>query len=158
MAGVGDPDIVEKLKKGHTAAGKTFKAHLDGYNMLPYFKGEAKESPRKEIFYFDAGGNLNAVRYANWKLHFTLQDGDITTAYRKSPSWPRVVNLRADPFEKAMHESRLYMRWMADNMWLFVPAQQYIGQFLATFKEFPPVRGSSLSIDAVLKSVTDPKR
>jgi arylsulfatase len=68
------------------------------------------------------------------------------------------VNLRADPFEKGMHESELYIRWMADNMWLFVPAQAYIGQFLATFKEFPPVRGSSLSLDNALDSLKDPKR
>jgi arylsulfatase A-like enzyme len=158
LAGLGESDILEKLKKGHTADNKTFKAHLDGYNLLPYLKGETKESPRNEIFYFDQGGNLNAVRYRNWKLHFTMLEGNITTAYRKSPAWPRVVNLRADPFEKGMHESELYIRWMADNMWLFVPAQAYIGQFLATFKEFPPVRGSSLSLDNALDSLTEPKR
>ncbi len=158
LAAVGEPDIKEKLKKGYTAGNKTFKAHLDGYNLLPYLRGETKESPRKEIFYFDQAGNLNAVRYADWKLHFATLEGNITTAYRKTPAWPRVVNLRADPFEKGMHESELYIRWMADNMWLFVPAQQYIGQFLETFKEFPPVRGSSLGIDGVLKSITEPKR
>ncbi len=158
MAGVGEPDIKDKLKKGHTAAGKTFKVHLDGYNLLPYFKGEQKESPRKEIYYFDQGGNLNALRYANWKLHFTIQEGDISQAYRKTPAWPRVVNLRADPFEKGMHESELYIRWLADQMWLFVPAQQYIGQFLMTFKDFPAVRGSTLGIDNVVKTLIDPKR
>jgi len=158
MAALGEPDIKEKLKKGYTAGDKTFKVHLDGYNLLPYLKGDTDESPRKEIFYFDQGGNLNALRYANWKLHFTLQEGDITEAYRKQPAWPRAVNLRADPFEKAIYESRLYIRWMADNMWLFVPAQAYVAQFLQTFKEFPPVKGSSLSIDEVLKAVTEPKR
>jgi arylsulfatase len=158
MAAVGEPDIKEKLKKGHTVGDKTFKVHLDGYNFLPYFKGEVKESPRREIFYFDQAGNLNAIRYNNWKLHFTLLEGNISTAYRKTPAWPRVINLRADPFEKAPSESELYIRWMADQMWLFVPAQQYIGQFLMTFKDFPPVRGSSLSVDAVLKSITDQKR
>jgi arylsulfatase len=158
MAAVGEPDIKEKLKKGHTVGDKTFKVHLDGYNFLPFFRGEVKESPRREIFYFDQGGNLNALRYNNWKLHFTLLEGNITTAYRKTPAWPRVINLRADPFEKAPFESELYLRWMADQMWLFVPAQQYIGQFLSTFKDFPPVRGSSLSVDAVLKSITDQKR
>ncbi|MCK4758800.1 MAG: sulfatase-like hydrolase/transferase, partial [Candidatus Aminicenantes bacterium] len=158
LAAAGDADIKEKLKKGYRVGKKTFKVHLDGYNMLPYFKGEVKESPRKEIFYFDQGGNLNAVRVLDWKLHFTMLEGNITTAYPKTPAWPRTVNLRADPFEKGMHESELYIRWMADNMWLFVPAQEYIGQFLMTFKEFPAVRGSSLSIDTVLKSITDPKR
>jgi arylsulfatase len=158
MAAVGEPDIKEKLKKGHTAGDKTFKVHLDGYNFLPYIKGEAKESPRREVFYFDQGGNLNALRYNNWKLHFVLLEGDITTAYRKEPAWPRVINLRADPFEKAPHESRMYFRWMADQMWLFVPAQQYIAQFLETFKEFPAKTGSTLSIGDALKAVTNPKR
>ncbi len=158
MAAVGEPNIKEQLKKGYTAGDKTFKVHLDGYNFLPYIKGEAEESPRREIFFFDQGGNLNAIRYNNWKLHFVLLEGDITSAYRKQPAWPRVINLRADPFEKAPHESQLYMRWMADQMWLFVPAQAYIGQFLETFKEFPPVGGSSLSIGDALKSMTEPKR
>ncbi|MGD8328366.1 MAG: arylsulfatase [Acidobacteriota bacterium] len=154
LAAAGDPDIKEELLQGHTAGDKTFRAHLDGYNMLPYWRGEVDESPRNEIFYFDAGGNLNAVRYKDWKLHFSIMQGNITEAVRVTPSWPRIVNLRADPFEKAMTESEFYMRWMADNMWLFVPAQDYIGEFLATFQEFPPRVGSSLSIDAVLEQIT----
>jgi arylsulfatase len=52
----------------------------------------------------------------------------------------------------------MYLRWMADQMWLFVPAQAYIAQFLETFKEFPAVRGSTLSIGDALKAVTDPTR
>jgi hypothetical protein len=68
---------------------------------------------RKEIFYFDAGGNLNAVRYMNWKIHFCLMEGDITQAYRKTPSWPIVVNLRQNPYERFAFESRMYLRWMA---------------------------------------------
>jgi arylsulfatase len=158
LAAVGQPDIKEQLKKGYTAAGKTFKVHLDGYNLLPYFKGDVTEYPRKEIFYFDQGGNLNAVRYADWKLHFVVTEGAIWEALRFKPAWPKVINLRADPFEKAPFESEMYLRWMADQMWLFVPAQQYIGQFLATFKEFPARGGSTLSVDQVLKSVTKPVR
>jgi arylsulfatase len=155
LAAVGEPEIKEKLLQGHTAGDKTFRAHLDGYNMLPLWRGEVDEPPRNEIFYFDQAGNLNAVRYRNWKLHFALLEGNITEAVRVQPAWPRVVNLRADPFEKAMNESEMYMRWMADNMWLFVPAQDYIGEFLATFQEFPPRRGSSLSVDMVLKQITE---
>jgi len=153
LAAAGEPDVKGKLLQGHQAGDKTFRAHLDGYNMVPFWTGQVDESPREEIFYFDASGNLNAVRYRDWKLHFALIEGNITDAYRKVPSWPRVVNLRADPFEKALDESEMYMRWMADNMWLFVPAQDYIGEFLGTFAEFPARRGSSLSIDAVLQSI-----
>ena len=153
LAAAGVPDVKEKLLTGYKAGEKTFKVHLDGYNMLPLLKGEVDESPRKEIFYFDAGGNLNAIRYNNWKLHFTIMEGAINEAYRKTPSWPILFNLRADPFEVS-HESALYIRWFADQMWTFVPAQAIAAEFLATFKEFPPVQGSSLSIDNVVKSMT----
>ncbi|MCV5919734.1 arylsulfatase, partial [Escherichia coli] len=78
---------------------KTFKAHLDGYNQLDLLTGKADEGARKEIFYFDAGGNLNAVRYKDWKIHFSIMEGAINEAYRKTPSWPLIVNLRMDPFE-----------------------------------------------------------
>jgi arylsulfatase A-like enzyme len=153
LAAAGVPDVKEKLLAGYQAGDKTFKLHLDGYNMLPFFKGEVAESPRNEIFYFDAMGNLNAIRYNDWKLHFTLMEGAINEAYRKSPSWPILFNLRADPYEVS-HESALYIRWFADQMWTFVPAQTIAAEFLSTFKEFPPVTGSSLGIDKVVQSLT----
>ncbi len=153
LAAAGEPDVKEKLLTGYKAGNKTFKLHLDGYNMLPFFKGEVEESPRREIFYFDAAGNLNAIRYNDWKLHFTLMEGAINEAYRKTPSWPILFNLRADPFEVS-HESALYIRWFADQMWTFVPAQNIAAEFLSTFVEFPPVGGSSLGIDKVVQSLT----
>jgi arylsulfatase A-like enzyme len=152
LAAAGVPDVKEKLLTGYKAGDKTFKAHLDGYNMMPLWKGDVKEDPRKEIFYFDAGGNLNALRYNNWKIHFSYMEGSINEGFRKTPSWPLVINLRADPFE-ASWKSSMYTRWYGDNMWLFVPAQQYVGQFLQTFKEFPPVSGGSLGVDKVLQSL-----
>ena len=111
LAAVGEPDIKEKLKKGHTINGKTYKVHLDGYNLLPWFKGEVESSPRKEIMYFDQVGNLNAIRYNNWKLHFAYLEGNIASAVRVQTAWPKVINLRADPFERAWHESEMYLRW-----------------------------------------------
>jgi len=153
LAAAGVPDIKEKLLLGYEANGKNFKVHLDGYNLLPFFKGEVNESPRHEIFYFDQGGHLNAVRYNNWKLHFTYMEGAINEAYRKTPAWPLVINLRADPYEVSWKAS-MYTRWYAENMWLFVPAQTFVSEFLATFKESPPVGGSSLSIDGVLQTLS----
>jgi arylsulfatase len=151
LAAAGEPEIKEKLLKGYKAGNKTFKAHLDGYNFMPFFKGEEKQSPRHEIFYFDQGGNLNAVRYHDWKIHFTVTKGDITQALREKPAWPVVVNLRADPYEKAPEESKMYVRWYAENtMWIFVPIQNFVGKFLQSFKAFPPERDSSLSVDEVL--------
>ncbi|WP_075591289.1 arylsulfatase [Labilibacter marinus] len=152
LAAAGVPDVKEKLLTGYKANDKTFKVHLDGYNMMDAWKGSTEEHPRKEIFYFDAGANLNALRYNNWKIHFTIMEGSINEAYRKTPAWPLVINLRADPFEVSW-ESAMYTRWYGDNMWLFVPAQELVGQFLSTFKEFPPVKGGSLGIDKVVQSL-----
>jgi len=153
LAAAGVSDVKEQLIKGYKAGDKTFKVHLDGYNQVPFWSGKVKEAPRKEIFYFDQGGNLNAIRYNNWKLHFTILEGAINTAYRKQPAWPILINLRADPYETAWKESSMYIRWFADNMWTFVPAQQITAQFLETFKEFPPVQGSSLGVDKVLQKL-----
>jgi arylsulfatase A-like enzyme len=155
LAAAGDPDIKEKLIDGHDTGDKNFKVHLDGYNLMPYFQGKVEKGPRESIFYFDQGGNLNALRVRNWKLHFTILEGPINEAVRVKRAWPVVINLRADPYEVMWEESQMYMRWMADNMWTFVPAQQYVTEFLGTFKNFPPRRGSSLSVDQVLSKMLD---
>jgi arylsulfatase len=153
LAAAGEPNIKQKLLEGHQAGEKTFRVHLDGYNLMPFFQGRMEESPRESIFYFDQAGGLNAVRVENWKLHFTILEGPINEAVRVKRAWPVVINLRADPYEVMWEESQSYLRWMADNMWTFVPAQQYVAEFLATFREFPPVRGSSLSVDNVLQEL-----
>ena len=152
LAAAGEPDVKAKLLKGHRAAGKTFKAHLDGYDQTDLLMGKGP-GKRNEIFYFDAGGNLNAVRYKDWKAHFTIMEGAINEAYRKTPSWPIIVNLRMDPYEVSP-DAAMYVRdFYAETMFMFVPAQALVGQFLETFKDFPPTRGDSLSIDAVLDSM-----
>ena len=119
--------------------------HLDGYNFLPYFQGKAEKGPRREIMYFAASGMLNAIRVDNWKVAFAIETGPISEAYRSVPAWPVITNLRADPFESAYDESAMYMRWYADNMWLMVPAQQFVKKFFMTIKDYPFQAGSSLS-------------
>jgi len=146
LAAAGVPDVKEKLKKGYKANGKTFKVHLDGDNFLPFFNGKAKESPRKSIIYFDQGGNLNAVRYQDWKISFAVTNGNIATGVREITGWPMIVNLRADPYEKAPHEAEMgYLRWYADNMWLFVPVQGVIKGFLSSIEGYPFQTGTSLN-------------
>jgi arylsulfatase len=145
LAAAGVPDIVEKLEKGYHANNRDFKIHPDGYNFLPYFKGETKKGPREEIFYFGQGGELNAVRWNDWKANFAGVDGNIATGVRKVTGWPLIVNLRADPYEKMPFESESYIRWYADNIWLFVPVQQKVGAFLATIPQYPFQEGSSLN-------------
>ena len=90
VAAAGDPDITDKLKNGYKAEGKTFKNHLDGYNQLAYLTGQEKKSARNMIWYFSDELDLLAVRYNNWKLHFTIMEGAINEAYRKTPSWPLI--------------------------------------------------------------------
>ena len=149
MAAVGEPDIVEKLKKGHRANGKDWKVHLDGYNFLPRFKGEADEGPRDQIFYFGQGGELNAVRWNDWKIHFAVLEGNIFDAVRLEPGWPKIIHMKADPYEHAWEHSPMYLRWMGDNMWLFVPIQEQIQNFLASMEGYPFQEGMSLNASGI---------
>ena len=152
LAAVGEPDVKEKLLKGgHQAAGKTFKAHLDGYNQMDLLAGKGP-GKRKEIIYFDGDGNLNALRYGDWKIIFTEMSGNLPTAWHKTPSWPLIISLRQDPYERYMEQSQFYTKWYADRMFMMVPAQALIGEYLESLKEFPPARGSSLSISKVLEA------
>lgn len=149
-----DTGIQEKLKAGGFAAdGKTFKAHLDGYNLLPYLTGQEKESPREEIYYFDADGNLNAVRWQKWKISFQTMSGNISTAYHKKTSWPYITNLRLDPYERWQDQSDMYIHWFGKRMFLMAPAQQLVARELASLKEFPPARGSSLSLGELFNKI-----
>ena len=157
MAAVGEPDIKEKLKSGHRAGDKTFRVHLDGYNFLPYFRGETDEGPRREIFYFSDDGNLVGLRYNNWKIVFAEQRAhglDVWQDPFVMLRFPKLFNLRTDPFERADHEAIGYGRWRFERIFALVPAQAFVGQFLATFQEFPPSqKPASFSIDQVLETM-----
>ena len=157
LAAAGDPNVKENLKQGIKVGDKTFKNHLDGYNFLPFFKGEETKSPRREIFYFDDNASLNAIRVNDWKIHFKIMEGNLAEATLKPLNMPQVINLRQDPFERFPKESHMYFRWWADKLWTFVPAQVIVGQFLQTFREFPPSQKSgSFSVDHVLDQLTSP--
>ena len=109
-------------------------------------------SLRKEIFYFDDSGSLNALRYGDWKIHFATKNSwweDVA----KPRTVPLVINLRQDPFE-VTPESKLYTRWYGDKLWTMLPAQAIVGQFLASFKEFPPrQKQASINIDKVMEQM-----
>jgi hypothetical protein len=143
LAAAGVPDIKEKLAQGYEANGKTFKVHADGYNFLPYFKGE--RGPREEIFYFGQGGEFNTIRWNDWKANFAGVDGNVMTGTRKVTSWPILVNLRADPYEHMPFESAMYMRWYGDNLWLFIPMGQKIKEFVATIPQYPFQEGAGVN-------------
>src|SRR4030095_14603216 len=136
------------------------KVHIDGYNMLPFLKGEVKENPRKGFFYWSDDGDLMAVRYENWKLCFMEQRAHGFHVWQEPFTelrFPSLYNLRSDPFERATEDaSMFYQKRAADRMFLLVPAQALVGQFLKTFEEFPPrQRPSSFSIGDALERARD---
>lgn len=149
LAAAGVKDVKGKLKQGHKANGKDFRVHLDGYDLSDYVAGKTK-SPRETIFYFAATGELNAVRWNDWKAHFAIQEGGINDAVRSVTAWPRIYNLKADPYEEMADESKMYLRWYAENtMWIFVPIQTKVQEFLATLEGYPFQPGSSLSASGI---------
>ncbi len=156
LAAAGGPDVKEKLLKGHAAAGKQFKVHLDGYNFLPYLTGETDKGPREDFFYFSDSGDLVALRYDNWKLHFKTQEtpGTLKIWASEFTPWrlPLLFNLRTDPYERATITSNTYWDWYLDHVFLMVPAQDYVARHLETYKDFPPrQKASSFTIDQVLE-------
>jgi arylsulfatase A-like enzyme len=154
LAAAGLPDVKEKLLTGYKAGNKTFKNHLDGYNFLPFFKGEVAEGPRHEFFYFTDNGDLTALRYDAWKVSFKTIEGNLFTGKEDSTNVPLVTNLRADPWERYQSESMLYGRWWGDKLWTLIPAVQIVGQFLVTFKEYPPSQVSgSVSVTRFLEAI-----
>ncbi|MGH7309361.1 MAG: arylsulfatase [Candidatus Rokuibacteriota bacterium] len=156
VAAAGDPNVKDKLVKGTRVGNKTFKVHLDGFNITDALAGKAP-SPRKDFFYFNDDGSLVALRYDHWKLVFAEQRAhgfDVWQEPFVTLRVPKLFNLRSDPFETADHEGMDYNRWRVEHLFLLVPAQQYVGRFLSTFKEFPPrQKVGSFAIDRVLESL-----
>jgi arylsulfatase len=155
LAAAGDPDIVEKLKKGHKAGSATYKVHIDGYNLLPYLTGEVDESPRKGLVYFSDDGDVLALRFDNWKVVFMEQRVQGTLQIWFEPfvalRVPKIFNLRTDPFERADITSNTYWDWFFDNDYLALAATAIVAQFLGTFSEFPPrQKAASFTIDQVV--------
>jgi len=162
LAAAGEPDIKAKLKAGGVSAiDRTYKVHLDGYNFLPYLTGQEEQGPRHEIFYFSDDGDLTALRYNDWKAVFMEQRATGTFLLWSNPFTtlrvPLIFNLRRDPYERAQLTSNTYYDWMLDRVYLLLPAQTYVGDFLGTFKEFPPrQKAASFNLEAVMEKMTDP--
>jgi arylsulfatase len=155
LAMAGEPDVMDKLKKGHTANGKKFKNHIDGYNLLPYLTGDEQESPRKLYVYFSDDGDVLGMRYDNWKIVFMEQRATGTMRVWAEPFTPlrvpKLFNLRTDPFERADITSNAYYDWFLYHVYLIFAAQSIMGRFVETFKEFPPMqKAPSFTIDDAL--------
>jgi arylsulfatase len=157
VAAAGGTAVKDELLAGADIGGRTFKVHLDGYDARDALAGKAP-SPRKEFFYFNDDAALVALRFEQWKLVFAEQRAhgfDVWEEPFVQLRLPKLFNLRADPFETADHEGMDYERWRVEHLFLLVPAQDYVGRFLATFKAFPPRQKSgSFGIDQVVESLT----
>ena len=158
-AAAGEPDILAKCAKGYTAGNKTFKVHLDGNNLIPFFKGEEKESPRKDFLYWSDDGDLLAVRVHQWKMAFKEQEHTGLDVWKREFTNLRVPNLyslRADPFERGP-ESFEYGRWMVDRAFLIVPTQAVVSNWLESFKEYPiRQKPASFNLDGVMEKLSAP--
>ena len=140
LAAAGEPEIKEKLLAGVNALGRDYKIHLDGYNLLPYFKGEVQEAPRKEFFYWTDEGDLCGLRYGRWKIVFQEQRAhglDVWQDPLVTLRFPKLFCLRTDPYERADHEAADYDHWRVDHAFVLVPAQGYVAKHLDTFKGLP---------------------
>jgi arylsulfatase A-like enzyme len=157
LAAAGDPNIVDECLKGHQAGDKTFKVHLDGYNLLPALKGDTQDWPRKEMLYWSDDGDLMALRYTRWKVIFQEQRAEGFKVWSDpfvKLRFPMLVDLRSDPFEKAPQGAINYNDWAAHRMFVLVPAQAYVAKWLSSFQEFPPrQKPASFSIDEVMKKL-----
>ena len=160
-AAAGDKDVVERVTKGGKIGDKSFRVHLDGHNLMPFFKGEEKESPRKGFAYWSDDGDLMALRVNQWKVTFMEQH---TEASSTTPLgvWqgaftplraPNIYNLRSDPFERA-DQSIYYGDYIAHRMFLLVPAQAIVAKLLESFKDYPPrAKAASFTVSDAMEKI-----
>ena len=154
LAAAGDLDVTQRLLKGTKVGDKTFNVHLDGYNMLPYFTGEVKESPRQSLVYFSDDGELMAVRLGDWKLQFAVQRAFQMNVWAEplvKLRLPHIFSLRRDPFERADFNSNTYWDWMVDHAPILYAYQAVVAEQISGFAKFPPrQKPASFNLDEVL--------
>jgi arylsulfatase len=159
LAAAGDTTVKEDLLKGRKVGDTTYKVHLDGYNLMPALK-DASEWPRKEFIYWTDDGSVAALRYNQWKITFLKQTAHGLHVWMQpfeKLRAPMIGNLRSDPFERAEYEGFGYNQWFADHMFVIAPAAAYVGQWLQSFREFPPrQKPGTFNLDHVMDAVTKP--
>ncbi len=157
LAAAGDTTVKEDLLKGRKFGDKSFKVHLDGFNLMPALKGEA-EWPRHDFLYWTDDGSIAALRYNNWKVTFLKQNAegiDVWSHPFELLRAPMITNLRMDPFERAERESIGYHLWWAEHMFIFAPAGAYVGRWLQSFRDFPPrQKPGTFNLDHVMEALS----
>jgi arylsulfatase len=157
LAAAGDASVKADLLQGRKVGEVTYKVHLDGYDLGPALKGQGAW-PRRDFIYWTDDGSVAALRYDAWKVTFLRQDAHGLKVWQEPFTKlraPMITNLRMDPFELAHDIGMDYGRWFAEHMFVFAPAAAYVGQWLQSFREFPPrQKPGSFNLDQVMEAIT----
>jgi arylsulfatase len=160
LAAAGNPDVTKQLLDGTTVNGQKYNVHLDGYNMIPYFSGKVKESPRNAIMYFSDDGDVIAVRVGDWKFNLAVQRANTMEQWAEpfvKLRVPHIMSLRRDPFERADFNSNTYFDWMVDHIPQMYEMQAVVAGQIEDFKKFPPRQApASFNLDSVMDQVKTP--
>ncbi len=155
LAAAGNPDVTKQLLDGTTVGGQKYNVHLDGYNMIPYLKGEVKESPRNSLMYFSDDGDVIAVRVGDYKFNLAVQRAHTMQLWAEpfvKLRVPHIVSLRRDPFERADFNSNTYWDWMVDHVPQMYLMQAVVASEIENFVKFPPrQKPASFNLDSVLQ-------
>jgi arylsulfatase len=155
LAAAGNLDVKQQLLDGTTVEGKKFHVHLDGFNMIPYFSGQSKDSPRESLVYFSDDGDIMAVRVGDYKFELAVQRALSTNAWAEpfvKLRLPHIVNLRRDPFERADFNSNVYWDWVVNHVPQMYLMQAVVAEQIEDFAKFPPrQKPASFNLDAVLE-------
>jgi arylsulfatase len=159
LAAAGEPDVSAKLLTGYKAGNKTYRVHIDGYNLLPYVSGQVKESPRKFFFYISDDGDILAIRMGDWKVVLMEQRAKQLMCWLEpfvKLRAPKMFNLRRDPFERADENSNTYWDWMIDHAYMIYGMQAIVAEQISAFVKFPPrQKPASFNLDEVLRHLQE---
>ena len=162
LAAAGVPDVKEKLLDGYKVGDKTYKVHIDGFNLIPYLTGEVKECPRKTFFYISDDGDTLAIRLQDWKLVLMEQRAKTMKCWHEPfvvLRSPKLFNLRRDPFERADENSNTYWDWVISHAYMSYLMQAVVANEIDAFVKFPPRQeAASFNLDGVMKKLQEAQR
>ena len=143
------------------SADMTYKVHLDGYNLVPYLTGPGREEPARVVPLLQRrpAAHRPALRQLEARVHGAASRGhpaDLGRAVRHACACRRSSTCGLDPYERADITSNTYYDWLIDHVFLLVPAQDYVGKFLMTFKEYPQrQKAASFNLDEVMRKLQE---